>query len=109
MSVRKSAGGRDWGGLGPAPRQGQPPAGYRAMFAGRARALREGRVARAAADPAAVSGVLDQPVLRIQIEFSHEVVAVAVHGAGAENQPFGDLLVGVSVGDQSQDLFLARR
>jgi len=48
-------------------------------------------------------------MLCIQIELSHEVVAMAVHGAGAEHQPVGDFPVGVSVGDQPQDLLFARR
>src|SRR3970040_1806053 len=57
-----------------------PPVGraacwaYEARLAGRGGGLRDGCVVRAAADPAAVSGVLDQPVLCIQIELSHEVV-----------------------------------
>src|SRR3990172_3409605 len=109
-SLRQTADGGSGRALGCSPPVGRAACwAYGARLAGRGGGLRDGCVVRAAADPAARSGVLDQPVLCIQIELLHQVVAMTVHRARAEDQTFGDFLVGVSVADQSQDLFLTCR
>src|SRR3989304_1679608 len=55
-----------------------------------------------------LAGVLDELVAAVQVELVHQVRAVAMDRAGADNQLFGDFLVAISVGHQAQDLTFTR-
>src|SRR4030042_810992 len=56
---------------------------------------------------ALAQGVADQLGAVVEVELLHDTTAVAVHRLGAQGQLAADLLVGVALGGEAQDLHLA--